>query len=205
MIRTLFLARKIMDGSLTSSISRWTYGDVTQFMELKHVPFLGLQAPPSLPLASEVFARVPLDKNKLMNDPKPTTHVDLPHVLAQVKLFPHVPNEIKRQYKADTLNEDDFDVYTEAHVKPYDDVHKINDQIIWKLRRACRAEENYTPAKMDEPRSTREKIIDTLAMDFAKLCGLDDDPLGISATGTDNDKKNEPLLPDARKTGNFPP
>ena len=132
-----------------------------------------------------------------MNDPKPTTHVDLSNVLAQVKLFPHVPNEIKRQYKAGTLSEDDFDVFTEAHVEPHRDVRKLNDQIIWKLRRTCRAEENYTPAKMDEPRSTREKIIDTLAMDFAKLCGLDDDPLGISATGTDNDKKNEPLLPDA--------
>ena len=26
-------------------------------------------------------------------------------------------------------------------------------------------------------------------MDFAKLCGLDNDPLGISATGSDNNKK----------------
>ena len=108
MNRSRFLALKINAGSLTSSTSRWAYQDVTQFMKLQHVQFLGLQAPPPLPLASEVFARVPLDKNKLMNDPKPTTHVDLPNVLAQVGLFPNVPIDIFRQAKAGTLSEDDF-------------------------------------------------------------------------------------------------
>jgi len=83
--------------------------------------------------------------------------------------------------------------YNELHFSGKD-VRKSLENFMWKLQRALRAEKNleYEQQYRSKPvtvHSNGEKNIDTFAWELACICGFNELPLQLTATGL-NDKKS---------------
>ena len=167
---------------LTSSTANWTWPAVREIAEVKHVPLFGL-TPVPLNLTQRALCELNI-KQHILSDMHvdPTQHVDIPGTMAKLGIKELSPSEVRN------MSDAEMEQYL-ALVDAHENVRLNLERFMVKLYRGLRAERcKITKSQRDavSQGSQGRKVLDTFAWTIATICGFDETPLLLTATGLDD-------------------
>ena len=169
---------------LQSSTSKWTWEVAKHVGTLVHVRHLGLPLQP-MSLMQEALCQLRIDKASLLLDGDPSAHVDIAETMAKLGIKDMNWEDVIK------LPKDQGQAYLQR-LEERKNMFLNLQRFMVKIRRALRAEEclladkQRAMAEKSAVNSDREKVIDTLAWTVATICGFDEYPLVLTATGLDD-------------------